>query len=160
MGLLSDHSSAAAEDRDRFVRALAYNFVIGGTDAHAKNYALLLMPNQVRLAPFYDIASYLPYMGKEKGVKLAMKIGGKYEMDEIMPSHWERLADGAGFDKERALAHVRDIIFRLPGEALSLLYQCRVDGLKSEHLSKLADELWARAKTLAAIYGAEQMANS
>lgn len=160
MQLLKDHSTAAGQDRDRFVRALAYNFVIGNTDGHAKNYALLLLRKQVRLAPLYDIASYLPYMGKEKGVKLAMKIGGKYEMDEIMPHHWERFAEEAGFDKARALAQVRDIIFRLPGEALSLLSQCRAEGLKSDHLSRLVDDLWQRDKLLAAIYGAEQTANN
>ena len=155
--LLRAASTDPASDSDRFVRALAYNFVIGGTDAHAKNYALILLGKQVRLAPLYDIASYIPQAGKEKGIKLAMKIGGKYAMDEIMPRHWERFATEAKFDSSRALGHVRDLIMRLPGEALWLLQRCRTDGLQSAHLDTLVDALWFRTKALASIYGAEQM---
>jgi len=44
----------------RFVDALAVNWLIAGTDAHAKNYSILLAPGQTRLAPLYDVASSLP----------------------------------------------------------------------------------------------------
>ena len=44
----------------RFADALIWNWLIGGTDAHAKNYSVLLAGDQVRLAPLYDIASALP----------------------------------------------------------------------------------------------------
>jgi serine/threonine-protein kinase HipA len=45
----------------RFADALIWNWLIAGTDAHAKNYSLLLAEEQVRLAPLYDVASALPY---------------------------------------------------------------------------------------------------
>ena len=35
----------------RFADALIWNWVVAGTDAHAKNYSLLLAGNQIRLAP-------------------------------------------------------------------------------------------------------------
>lgn len=156
--LLQEQSSSPAEDRDRFVRALAFNFLIGGTDAHAKNYALIINPKQRRLAPLYDVASYLPYMGKEKGVKLAMKIGGHYEMDRIGIGHWTELATKAGLeDPENATAHVRDLIYRLPGEALSLLHECRQVGLSTPVLDALVDAVWQRCRELARSYGAEAM---
>lgn len=41
--------------------AIIFNWLICGTDAHAKNYGLLLEKDEVRLAPLYDIASALPY---------------------------------------------------------------------------------------------------
>jgi serine/threonine-protein kinase HipA len=41
----------------RFFDALMVNWLICGTDAHAKNYSLLLAGRQVRLAPLYDVAS-------------------------------------------------------------------------------------------------------
>jgi serine/threonine-protein kinase HipA len=157
MQLLAEKSSDAAADRNRFVRALAYNFVIAGTDAHAKNYALLLKARQVRLAPLYDIASYLPYMGKERGIKFAMKIGGKYEIDRILPSHWQAFAEEADIDAARTLAYVRDALMRIPGEALSLLHAAHAEGLTSPHLDTLVDSLWQRCRTLAAVYGAEQL---
>lgn len=60
MELLSG-SGKPSEDRDRFMRAIAFNFVLRGTDAHAKNFGLLLSAGgRYRLAPLYDIASWLP----------------------------------------------------------------------------------------------------
>src|SRR5205814_1903999 len=54
-------AAAAAESVDRFAGMLAFNWIIGGTDAHAKNYSVLLHGPQVRLAPAYDVASALVY---------------------------------------------------------------------------------------------------
>ncbi len=45
----------------RFADALIWNWLIGGTDGHAKNYSVLLADDDVRLAPLYDVASALPY---------------------------------------------------------------------------------------------------
>ena len=151
--LLRRRSSDPTTDCDRFVRALAYNFVIGGTDAHAKNYALLLLRDRVRLAPLYDVASYLPYVGKERGAKLAMKIAEKYEYAEIRSGHWQRFDREAGIEPEVSLRHVRDIVARIPGETISLLMQFKSEGLTSPFLSQLADSLWQRCRTLAEIYG-------
>lgn len=73
-------SSPAAEESVRsFVDALAWNWLIGGTDAHAKNYSLLLAGGAVVLAPLYDVASSLPYFDVQK-MRLAMKLGAFYEM--------------------------------------------------------------------------------
>jgi serine/threonine-protein kinase HipA len=155
LAALRRHSTAPDKDRVRFLRALAFNFVIMGTDAHAKNYAVLILHKQIRLTPFYDVGSFLPYAGKERGIKLAMKIGGHYESDRIQPRHWEALCTEAGLPAESGIAHVRDLLARLPGEALGLLHACRADGLNAPVLDKLVDALWVRCRTLAAIYGAE-----
>jgi serine/threonine-protein kinase HipA len=61
----------------RFADALIWNWLIAGTDAHAKNYSLLLAEDQVRLAPLYDVASSLPYGNHERKLTFAMKIGGE-----------------------------------------------------------------------------------
>ena len=42
---------SAGADVERFVRALVGNWVIGGTDAPAKNYGLLLQGPNSRLTP-------------------------------------------------------------------------------------------------------------
>jgi serine/threonine-protein kinase HipA len=155
LDLIASVSTSSAEDRDRFVRALAFNFIVAGTDAHAKNYSIMLYPNKARLAPFYDIGSYLPYIGKEKGVKLAMKIGGHYKLDGILPRHWQSFARDARFDKERIIAHVRDLLARIPGEGLSQLHESASDGRTTAILDQLTDALWHRARFLARSYGAE-----
>ena len=92
----------------RFLDALAWNWLIAGTDAHAKNYSLLLASRQVRLAPLYDVASALPYNTHEKRLRFAMKIGGDYR---VFPYHnpWPRAAKDLGVDPERALTRVAEL---------------------------------------------------
>jgi len=99
--LLDRFSDDRHDDTSRFVMALALNWVIAGTDAHAKNYSLLHAPgNFVRLAPLYDLASWLPYERDPHStkVKLAMKIGGTYRLHEIDGERWRKWAEEAGLD--------------------------------------------------------------
>jgi serine/threonine-protein kinase HipA len=95
----------------RFIDALAWNWLAGGTDAHAKNYSLLLAPSQVRLAPLYDIASALPYGMHEKKLRLAMKIGGDYDIFTYR-NPWPRTARELGVDAETLIDRVRDLAAR------------------------------------------------
>jgi len=61
--LLRNTSTATIEDVAAFAHALIFNWLIAGTDAHAKNYSLLIgVQGHVRLAPLYDIASVLAYL--------------------------------------------------------------------------------------------------
>ncbi len=67
-----------------FIAMLFFNYLIGAPDAHAKNYSLLLDGAQPpRLAPFYDVASILPYVGPHDRVILAMSIGGENRLGRV-----------------------------------------------------------------------------
>lgn len=151
-------SNKPGEDRDRFMRACAYNFIIGGSDAHAKNYGLLLTAGgRFRLAPLYDIASWLPYSTNKKQDKLAMSVGGKYRFDQIMPRHWESEARKSNYDPDRALAHVRDLLATVPDAANTLFAECKKEGVATKDLTKLAKLIAERCKSLIPIYGSEKM---
>ncbi|MGE0768097.1 MAG: type II toxin-antitoxin system HipA family toxin [Hyphomicrobiaceae bacterium] len=157
MTLLSG-STRPSDDRDRFMRAQAYNFVIGGSDAHGKNYGLLLAARgRFRLAPLYDIISILPYISNRKDAKLAMSVDRRYRFDEIEPRHWEAQARAAGFSPDRTLAHLRDIIARLPDAALSLSRVFQGEGMLSPDLERLVNLLTERARKLAGTYGSQEM---
>ena len=157
MELLSG-SGRPSEDRDRFMRACAYNYVIGGSDAHAKNYGLLLSARgRFRLAPLYDIASWLPYSKNRKEDRFAMSVDGYYQFDRIFPRHWEAEAKKSGYDPARALAHVRDILARFPDEASALLASCRQEGSATPEMQYVVDLILTRARHLAGTYGAEEM---
>ena len=82
----------------RFVDALIWNWLIGGTDAHAKNYSLLMAGDQVRLAPLYDIASALPYGMHERKLRFAMKLGGDYRVF-LHRNPWPQAARDLGLDE-------------------------------------------------------------
>lgn len=96
-----------------FADALIWNWLIGGTDAHAKNYPLLLSGRQVRLAPLYDIASILPYGFDERELRMAMKVGGRYA---LRPGRnpWPRAADELGLDAALVVDRVRELAALLP----------------------------------------------
>jgi serine/threonine-protein kinase HipA len=60
VALLTTNSTSSAEDVATFLDSVSYNWLIAGTDAHAKNYALLIGgEGRVRLALLYDVASVL-----------------------------------------------------------------------------------------------------
>jgi len=103
------------ENIRRFVDALAFNWIIAGTDAHAKNYSLLLSGRQVRLAPLYDLASALPYddMYPPK-LRMAMRVGGEYRIAALQGRHWRRFAEENGLDPGATLARVDELASRAP----------------------------------------------
>ena len=92
----------------RFADALIWNWLIAGTDAHAKNYSLLLAQDQVRLAPLYDVASALPYGNHEKKLGLAMKVGGDYR---VFPARntWPAASRDLGIDADALVARVLEL---------------------------------------------------
>ena len=92
--LLDRFSTNPALDGKALLDWLVFNYFIHNADAHAKNLSLLLTPDQIRLAPFYDLMCTGVYEGINK--KLAMKIGGENRPSWIRPRHWKRMAAQAG----------------------------------------------------------------
>lgn len=97
----------------RFADALIWNWLIAGTDAHAKNYSILLAGKDIRLAPLYDISSALPYGVNERRLRLAMKVGGDYG---VFPSRntWPRAALDLQLPEEQLVDRVRELAIRAP----------------------------------------------
>jgi serine/threonine-protein kinase HipA len=101
-GLVREHVSAPAVDLMAFLDALLFNLLIGNTDAHGKNFSLLLDGEGApKLAPLYDLLSARAYWPFKR--KMAMKYGGEYRGDRIRGRHLERLA----FELEISPAAVR-----------------------------------------------------
>ncbi|MCW2940352.1 MAG: type toxin-antitoxin system HipA family toxin [Actinomycetia bacterium] len=124
----------AEESVGGFVDALALNWWLAGTDAHAKNYSVLLSEDQVRLAPLYDISSALPYpdqMNPHK-MKLAMKIGREYRLKYISRREWVRLAGDLGLEPDRVLSRVRELGVALPEAMAEVAADPAVRALGSE----------------------------
>lgn len=104
---------AGPEDLRRFHDALAYNWLVMGTDSHAKNFSLLLSGHQVRLAPLYDVASGLPHIHPQKA-RLAQRIGGENRPTRIGARHWDRFARAIGIDTDESRTRIASLIERLP----------------------------------------------
>jgi serine/threonine-protein kinase HipA len=155
VSLLRQHSSRAADDTRTFAQALAFNWLIAGTDAHAKNYSLLHGPRQrVRLAPLYDIASVLPYPEySERRAKLAMKIGNSYRLQEIARADWEKLGQELGLDAGALVAENIELARRIGASALEVQRSLTAAGLEHPLLDRLTIAIAARARSCLRLLG-------
>lgn len=81
-----------ARDVNDFIHALLLNFLLGNSDAHGKNFALLYeQADGVRLAPLYDVVSTAVY--PDVIDRMAMAIGGVTDPDKVDMQAWLRLAE-------------------------------------------------------------------
>jgi serine/threonine-protein kinase HipA len=129
----------------RFADALIWNWLIGGTDAHAKNYSLLLSGRQVRLAPLYDVASALPYGVHEKKLRLAMKVGSEYQMNPYR-NRWSAAADALSLDAHELTTRVIELGTRAPDAFAEAAKAEEVVALGSDLPGRLTDLVADRAK--------------
>lgn len=142
--------STADEAVWRFFDALVWNWLVAGTDAHAKNYSLLLAGGQARLAPLYDIASALPYGVHERKLRLAMKIGDDYRVHPVRNA-WPRAARDLGLDEEIAVERVRNLARRVPDAFSEAAGEPEVVELGSSLPARLTDLVAERATRCIAI---------
>jgi serine/threonine-protein kinase HipA len=148
--LLETYSTSAREDVDRFLGAIALNWVMLGTDAHARNYSLLIGEGgAVRLAPFYDMATLLGMVAPRRlhTVLLAMQIGGSYAATSIGRQHWHELADELGRDFGELWELVHQLVKRVPDAVASVAQRERDDGsLPSGEIDALESAITRRAR--------------
>jgi len=116
-GLIQSRSSRASEDTNAFLRAMVFNWLISGTDAHGKNFGFLIAGRgQVRLAPLYDVASALPYPRQipPRKAKLAMKIGGQYVHQRIGGREWRKAAEEWRIPAESIIEAISEMASAIP----------------------------------------------
>ncbi|HEY0757842.1 MAG TPA: type II toxin-antitoxin system HipA family toxin [Acidisarcina sp.] len=144
-------SSNPQEDVQSFADAMAFNWLIAGTDAHAKNFGLLLgRAGAVRLAPLYDLASILPYRSISlQKAKLAMKIGGEYRLSKIGIQNWQKFAAELRLDEGLLIDRLKTMAAALPDHAGTILNELETEGLAHETITRLAERLQARAASCA-----------
>lgn len=87
---------------EAFYRALVFNVIAGCTDAHAKNYSLMLARRSVRLAPLYDLLSYAAYWDGSALIDSAMSVGGEYRLSRISATKLEQAGAMFGIDRDEA----------------------------------------------------------
>lgn len=146
--LIRNHSSAPNDDVVTFVDALAFNWLIAGTDAHAKNYGVLVAPGRVRLAPLYDVASVLPYPRFDVNrIKLAMKIGERYRMSEIRHSDWLKLAEQLELDSGPLMERIVHMAEAIPELAPEIGAELKQAGLDDPVIDQLVTRLVGRTRS-------------
>jgi serine/threonine-protein kinase HipA len=145
--LLKTYSTSPDEDVATFLDSIAYNWLIAGTDAHAKNYALLIGSEaRVRLAPIFDVASILPYRDIDiEKVKLSMKLGGEYRLRNITLRHWRKLAEELHDNPDAMIRRVDDFATQLADHVPDIRLRMTEEGLAHPIIARLAEALTARS---------------
>jgi serine/threonine-protein kinase HipA len=144
--LLRTYSTDCETDLATFAGALGFNWLIAGTDAHAKNFSLLLNGPNVRLAPLYDIASILPYDEFDlRKVKFAMKIGGEYELSQIGLRQWQKFARETRVNVDQLIEPMVIMAKQLPDEVNAARLRTQKEGLDHVIIERLAAQLIERA---------------
>lgn len=152
---LLDGSDEPEVDRDRLMSAAGLAFFLGATDAHAKNYSLLYARgaerSSLRLAPLYDIASAWPYPRRIpiQKMKLAMRVGRHYKIQEMQPRHFDQLARACNYPADRLRALMHGMADRLPDEASALMKEIRTKAMAHAVLAKIVDGIGRQCRAWA-----------
>lgn len=141
--LLRQHSLMPRTDVETLFLALMFNWLIAGTDAHGKNYSMLLGEGGgTRLAPLYDISSVWPYaQGNVHGIRMAMKMGRHYHWLEINPRDWISLAREMNLEADFALESLAVMARVLPDEAVAEAQQLQEAGVTHALIPQLVDDI-------------------
>ncbi|ASF93890.1 type II toxin-antitoxin system HipA family toxin [Vibrio anguillarum] len=123
MQLLSG-SRCADKDCDDFMRFQVFQWLIGATDGHAKNFSIFIEADSTyRLTPFYDIMSAFPSSSgrgiNTRKLKLAMSLkstssGNKWHLEKIYPRHFIATAETVGFCTIRMQEILHEFIDSFP----------------------------------------------
>ena len=141
------YSGEPGEDTWTLARAIMLNWLIGGTDAHAKNFSMLIgAGGRARLAPLYDVASTLPYDFDPRRLRMAIKIGGRYRLEDIRSRHWARFASEVRLPSSEVLDMGRTMARTMPETFAAIVGEARAGGLAHPILERMLEVFGERAK--------------
>ncbi len=104
--LLREYSSNPIADQMKLWDIVVFNYLIGNTDAHIKNFSLRYSPDlkSIRLAPAYDIVSTTVY--EQSTREMAFRIGGAHAIDDITVDSFRKAAREVGLGERMAVRRV------------------------------------------------------
>ena len=91
------------------VQWIAFNYLVGNLDAHAKNIAFLMRSQKAAVAPFYDMLCVEAYLPRQT---MSMSIAGENKPGWVEGQHWDAMAYEAGV----APRLVRGVLSRMSAE--------------------------------------------
>ena len=116
--ILRKYSANPIEDQLKLWDLIVFNYLIGNTDAHIKNFSLLYGRdlNSIRLAPAYDIVSTVVY--EQSTRDMAFSVGGVRSIDDVDEDAFRRASKEVGLGERIAMTRYAQMCSRF-SEALS-----------------------------------------
>jgi serine/threonine-protein kinase HipA len=107
-------SAMSAADTIALLDAVIFNVLMCNTDAHAKNYSLMITGKGFKVAPIYDVMCADVWEGVTKN--LAQTIAGKNRGAHLKHRHWLRMAEDCGLNPTRLVARVETLAAKVTTE--------------------------------------------
>lgn len=148
---LHRHSSDPDADLAALFSRLVYCWVIVANDAHAKNHAVLHLPGSVcRLAPLYDVASWLPYTDVPAAeIHLAMTLSEGFEVgDGARLDDWRHLARTFRLSPDWAAEEVIRLARETPAHLLDEIDSLPAAARTSGTTTRLLSAITQRCQTI------------
>ena len=138
-----------AASLQRFRDALVCNWLLAGSDAHAKNYSVLLSAGGAVLAPLYDVCSMSPYIGNRdlSDLALAMDVGWARSLSEANdPRAWLQCSEELELPHAETAGRVEELSETIPAALCDVLNKMPESVTSSPWVAALPEHL----ETLAA----------
>lgn len=139
--LIRAQSTAPGPDVLKLFDAVVFNYLIGNSDAHGKNFSLLYGDRGCRLAPLYDLVCTRAYEGL--ATEMAMKIGGERDPDRVRATHWIKFFDEAGLGRAGAIQRLMQLVGRVKRGIPRSHYQGPVKAIAEKNCATVLALKWA-----------------
>ncbi len=137
-----------AADIVKLLDMLIFNIIACNTDAHAKNYSLLIRASGATLAPIYDVMCGEVWENVTKN--LAQKIAGKNRGEHLKGRHWQRFATECGLNPRQVLIRVATLTKEAEAQAAAAADDvAKMPAGDHPLLQRVADAIRKRAHTIA-----------
>lgn len=138
-----------AQERARLAlfEALVFTVATANTDAHAKNYSVIHLGRQMRLAPLYDLGSNVLYDGSQP-LTSAITLGGERSFDRIGRGELLKVAKTLRVDQAAAVGSVDRIRAGVAEAYVAARHDLMADPDGLAYADRLVDAIAARAKLL------------
>lgn len=139
--LLTTARHLSAKDALTLQDQVIYNLLVANTDAHAKNYSMLL-GGGFSMAPLYDVSTVLHW--DHVNQYYAQKLGGrKRKPGDMARRHWERIAHTAGFSTGGLRLRVQELVDAMVGARVEVVQlvsaQPGAQALMVAHIAELVE---------------------
>lgn len=129
---------AQAKAKAEMVDWVIFNYLIGNSDAHAKNFSLLVNKAGFHPAPYYDLVCVEIY---HKDNRLSNSIGGEMEAGYVEGAHWDAFAYLCNLPPKFVRERLKRLAFAVQKAANSVSAQGVFTSEERDFIERIVDEV-------------------
>ncbi|HET9388361.1 MAG TPA: HipA domain-containing protein [Steroidobacteraceae bacterium] len=143
---VADYSLNKDLTRLMLLRWALFQYLIGNSDAHAKNISFFCEPSGLTLAPHYDLASVAQYPGFRRD--LAMAYGDQFSLDAIGAYDWAGFAARTGTPRRLLVREMRRLGAAAPAATALQVADPAYAGQEKDFVARIGAFVQAQATRL------------